>query len=398
VRAGFSAASGAGEVAAPLRVLELVVSTDLGGGPAQVHELVTRLPRPEFAVTVAGPPGGSYGRLFTESGARFVSIRTDRLGLRPFLEVLRLSRQERIDIVHSHGKGAGLYGRLAARRAGIPAVHTFHGIHHADYPAGLGWAYLVLERGLARMTQAIVHVSESQALEAAALGLAPPSLSHVIVNGIDAARIAATAMPRAAARQSLGLEPDALVLGTVARFDPVKALDALLRAFAVVAAAQPAARLVVVGDGPEAPRLRALAVSLGVEERVRFPGFVADASRLLPALDLYVSASRKEGLPLSVLEAMACGLPVAATRVPGHVDVVEHGATGLLVAPDDPRALGLAMGDLMADPARRSAMGQAGRCRVEERFAASRMAAETADLYRSVAGRFAGGRALHRSV
>jgi glycosyltransferase involved in cell wall biosynthesis len=89
---------------------------------------------------------------------------------------------------------------------------------------------------------------------------------------------------------------------------------------------------------------------------------------------------------------MACGLPVAATRVPGHVDVVEHGATGLLAAPGDPQALGLAMADLLADPARRSAMGEAGRRRVEERFAASRMAAETADLYRAVAGRFAGER------
>ncbi len=377
---------------APLRILELVVSTDFGGGPAQVKELVGRLPRAEFSVTVGGPAGGQYGRVFTEHGARFVGIGTGQLGPRPFLDVLGLIRKEGIDIVHSHGKGAGLYGRLAARRGGIPAVHTFHGIHYADYPVGGGRAYVMLERGLARITKAVVHVSESQALEAAALGLAPAGRSHVIVNGVDADRIAAAAMTRAAARQILQLEPGALVLGTVARFDPVKALDTLLRAFAVVAADRPAARLLIVGDGPEGPRLRALAATLGIEDRVRLPGFVADASRLLPALDLYVSASRKEGLPLALLEAMACGLPVAATRVPGHVDVVEQGVTGLLVAPADHRDLGRAMGDLMVEPARRSAMGQAGRRRVEHCFSASRMAAETADLYRSVAGRFTGGR------
>jgi len=378
-------------VAGPLRVLELLVSTDLGGGPAQVREVVARLPRAEFAVTVAGPAGGAHGGVFAESGVRFVRIGTDRIGRRPFLDVLRLIRLEGIDIVHSHGKGAGLYGRLAARRAGIPAVHTFHGIH-ARYPVGGGRAYLMLERGLARITEAIVHVSESQALEAATLGLAPPGRTHVIVNGIDARCVAAAAMTRAAAREELRLDPEALVLGTVARFDPVKGLDSLLRAFALVAAQGPAARLVIVGDGPEAPRLRALAAALGIEARVRMAGLIADASRVLPALDLYVSASRKEGLPLAVLEAMACELPVAATRVPGHVDVVVEGVTGLLAAPDDDRYLARAMRDLMTEPARRSVMGQAGRRRVEDRFAASRMAAETASLYRSVAARFARGR------
>jgi glycosyltransferase involved in cell wall biosynthesis len=384
-------------VPAPLRVLELLVSTDLGGGPAQVAELVGRLPRAEFAVTVAGPAGGAYGRIYAERGARFARIDTGRLGPRPFAGALRLIRQGTIDLVHTHGKGAGLYGRLAARRAGIPSVHTFHGIHYADYPAAVGRAYLALERGLTRITTAIVHVSESQTLEAAALGLAPSGKSHLIVNGIDADRVAAAAMTRAAAREALRLEPDAFVLGTVARFDPIKALDELLQAFAVVARTAPAARLVIVGDGPEGPRLRALAATLGIEARVTLPGFVAGAARLLPALDLYVSASRKEGLPLAILEAMACGLPVVATLVPGHVDVVEEGVTGRLVAPGDRAALARALREAMADPAR-VAMGQAGWRRVAERFAASRMAAETADLYRAVAGRFAGGPALHRSV
>jgi glycosyltransferase involved in cell wall biosynthesis len=379
-------------MAETLRVLELLVSTGLGGGPAQVRELVGHLARAEFAVTVAGPADGPYARIFGECGTPFVEIQTNRLGMKPLAAALRLIRRSGIDLVHSHGKGAGLYGRLAARRAGVPAIHTFHGIHYAGYPAGLGRVYLALERRLARMTEAVICVSESEARDAAALGLAPRGRTRVIVNGVDARRIALAATPRPAARKALGLEPDALVLGTVARFDPVKALDVLLRGFAVLAAGQPTARLLLIGDGPEARRLRALAVSLGIDARVRFAGVVADASRLLPALDLYVSASRREGLPLALLEAMACGLPVAATRVSGHVDAVEDGVTGVLVGPDDPPALGRAMDALLGNPARRAAMGQAGRRRVEERFAASRMAAETADLYRAAARRFAGGR------
>jgi glycosyltransferase involved in cell wall biosynthesis len=385
-------------MAGPLRVLELLVSTGLGGGPAQVRELVRHLAPAELAVTVAGPSGGPYARIFGDGGTPFVEIATDRLGIGPLAAVLRLVRRGRIDLVHSHGKGAGLYGRLAARRAGVPAVHTFHGIHYAGYPAGLDRLYLALERRLARMTEAIVYVSESEARDAAGLGLAPPGGTHVIVNGIDVRRIALAATPRPAARKALGLEPDALVVGTVARFDPVKALDVLLRGFAVLAAIQPTARLVLIGDGPEARRLRALAGSLGIDAQVRFAGVVADASRLLPALDLYASASRREGLPLALLEAMACGLPVAATRVSGHVDVVEDGVTGVLVPPDDPAALGRAMDALVANPARREVMGQAGRRRAEECFAASRMAAETANLYRVAARRFAGGRASTSGV
>ena len=380
-------------MAGPLRVLELLVSTGLGGGPAQVRELVRHLAPAELAVTVAGPSGGPYARIFGDGGTPFVEIGTDRLGIGPLAAVLRLVRRGRIDLVHSHGKGAGLYGRLAARRAGVPAVHTFHGIHYAGYPAGLDRLYLALERRLARMTEAIVYVSESEARDAAGLGLAPPGRTQVIVNGIDVRRIASEATPRPAARRALDLEPDALVIGAIARFDPVKALDVLLRGFAVLAAGQSTARLVLIGDGPEAPRLRVLAAMLGVDARVRFAGVVADASRLLPALDLYASASRREGLPLAVLEAMACGLPVAATRVSGHVDAVEDGVTGVLVPPDDPPALGRAMDALVANPALREVMGQAGRRRAEERFAASRMAAETADLYRVAARRFAGGRA-----
>ena len=383
---------------APLRVLELLVSTDPGGGPAQVAELLSRLPRAEFAVTVAGPPRGEYSRVYAQSGARFAGIEADRLGGRPLLDALRLIRQDKIDIVHTHGKGAGLYGRVAARRVGIPSVHTFHGIHYGDYRPAVGRAYLALERGLARITSAIVHVSESQALEAAALGLAPSGKSHVIVNGIDADRVAARAMTRATAREALRLEPGALVMGTIARFDPIKGLDALLEAFAVVASGVPAARLVVVGDGPEGPRLRALIASLGIEERVRLPGFVTSAARLLPALDVYVSASRKEGLPLAILEAMACGLPVVATLVAGHVDVIEDGVTGRFVVPGERDALVRALRDVAADPAARIAMGQSGWRRVAERFSASRMAAETADLYRAVAERFADGPALNRSV
>ncbi len=370
------------DVGAPLRVLELLVSTDFGGGPAHVRDLVAGLSGAEFQFTVAGPPGGPYEREFAALGAEFVSVRADRLSVGVLRQVVRLIRERRIQIVHSHGKGAGLYGRLAARLTGVVAIHTFHGIHYRNYPR----LYLTVERYLARHGYAVVHVSASQAREALALGLAPAGRSRLLVNGVDAVRVRAAIAREPLSRAALGLDQDALVLGAVARFDPVKGLDVLVRAFAQILARRPDTQLLLVGDGPEAPRLRELARALGLAERVVFAGALKDAARGLPALDLYVSASQREGLPLALLEAMACGLPVLATRVPGNVDVVNDGVTGVLVPPGDPDGLARAAVELLEDPARRRALGEAGRERVESHFALSRLVTEMRDLYREAAG------------
>ena len=364
----------------PLRVLELLVSTDLGGGPAHVHALAAGLPRPEFDLTIAGPAGGPYEKAFRDLGVDFVGIRADRLSPAALLRVIRLVRQRGIEIIHSHGKGAGLYGRLAARLTGVAAIHTFHGVHHERYPR----LYLDVERWLTRWSDAVIHVSESQAAAAAALGLAPGKRSRVIVNGVDTARVRAMAEGAPLSRGALGLEADTLVLGTVARFDPVKGLDVLLRAFATLLERVPAAQLLLVGDGSETPRLRGLVHDLGVGSRVVFTGFIPDAARCLPVMDLYVSASWREGLPLAALEAMAGGLPIVATRVPGHVDVVEDGVTGVLVPPGDSDRIAHEAARLLQDPVRRRALGEAGRQRVEGRFALARMLDEVAALYREI--------------
>ena len=237
----------------------------------------------------------------------------------------------------------------------------------------------------------MVHVSESQAAEARALGLAPAGRTRVIVNGIDAAFVRAAAARAPISRAMLTLRPDALVLATVARFDPVKRLEVLVRALPLLVARVPEAQLLIVGDGPEREALRALARRLAPGDRVVFAGAIPDAARVLPLVDLYVTASRREGLPLAVLEAMACGLPVLATEAPGHVDAVEPEVTGRLVPVDDAPGLAAAAALLLRDPALRARMGRAGRERVEQRFSRARVLGEIADLYREAVGFPAGG-------
>ena len=371
----------------PARILELLVSTDLGGGPAHVRDLVAGLAGPEFRFTVAGPAAGALLPALTAAGADFEPVAANRLSVGALRDTVRLARARRIQVIHSHGKGAGLYGRIAARLTGAAAIHTFHGIH----PAGYGRLYLRLERALARWSFAVVHVSESQAGEARALGLAPAGRTRVIVNGIDAALVRAVAERAPMSRAALGLRPDALVLATVARFDAVKRLEVLVRAVSLLVARVPEAQLLIVGDGPERDTLRALARTLAPGDGVVFAGAIPDAARVLPVVDLYVTASRREGLPLAVLEAMACGLPVLATAAPGHVDAVEPEVTGRLVPLDDAPGLAAAAALLLRDPALRARMGRAGRERVERHFSHARVLAEIADLYRAAVGFPAGG-------
>jgi glycosyltransferase involved in cell wall biosynthesis len=368
-------------LARPIAVLELLVSSQLGGGPAHVEALVRRLDPAEFTVTVGAPAGGPFLDRFRAAGAEVVEVAADRLSPRTLTRVIGLLRGRGIVVVHSHGKGAGLYGRLAAWRAGAAAVHTFHGLHDAGYPPGARAAYLALERALARRSHTVIHVSAGQADAARPLGLAPMNRSRVIVNGIDAARVEADLIPREQARVELGVPLVGAVLGTVARFDPVKGLEVLLEALPRV----PGATLVLIGDGPEAVSLRARARRLGVASRVVFAGARPDAAHWFAALDAYVSASRGEGLPLALVEAMAAGLPVVASRVPGHVDTVVHGDTGALVPVDDPVALAAAAVALLADPARARVLGAAGRTRARRDFSVDRMAAEVAEVYRRAA-------------
>ena len=367
-----------------IRVLELLTSTVLGGGPRQVLQLVRHLPASEFQVSVAGPRDERFAADLRTVGVELVEMRVDSLRAFPrtLRRVTRLLRDGQADVIHTHGKGAGIYGRLAARLAGVPAVHTFHGIHYESYSRAGQRLYLTLERALARITHTVINVSVTQDEEALRLGVARPSRSRVVVNGIDVAEL--DARPRSG-RADLGLRDDDQVIGCVARFDPVKRHAVLVEALAIVAERHPRVVLLLAGEGPERERIEQHAKLRNVHFRLS-PAATAWKTNLYSACDLYAATSSKEGLPLAPLEAMASERAVVATDVPGHRDVVDRGKTGLLV-PLDAGAAGLAsdMSSLLDDPERRRQMGQAGRMRVLHEFTVESMVAKTAEVYRAAA-------------
>ena len=363
-------------------VLQLLVSTQPGGGPQHVLAVATWLRARGWQPVVAGPRDGALFERFRESGIDTLELATNRLRPATLLRLVRLARERGVRLIHSHGKGAGLYGRLAARALGVPAVHTLHGLHFESYGAVARTAYLALERRLSRWTRVIVNVSRPQEAEGLALGLFDRGQSRVVVNGVDVSRLTAAAVDRAEARTALGLPPSARVIGSAARFDSVKRLDLVLRAAARVP--DGALRVALIGSGADERRLRGLAASLGLGTRAVFPGEIVDAARLFRAFDVYAAPSAKEGMPLAVLEAMALGVPVVASDIAAHREVLGRASPGL-VEPT-PEALGSALGALLADDHARATLGAEQRTRARSEFDVRQMLATLEAIYGEVLG------------
>ena len=209
----------------------------------------------------------------------------------------------------------------------------------------------------------------------------------MLYNGVDVDAFAAAGAAsgsRLDARRELGVGPDELVLLQVARLDYLKDHATAVRTLARVAARAPQARLVLVGDGPERPGVEAQVRELNLGDKVRFLGLRKDVARLLPGADLFLLTSVSEGIPLTVIEAMAAGLPVVATDVGGMSEVVADGSTGLLAPARDDAALAERILRLAGDPELRRRMGAAGRARAKDRFDERRMADDYGRIYREL--------------
>jgi glycosyltransferase involved in cell wall biosynthesis len=276
--------------------------------------------------------------------------------------LVKLFRRLRPDIVHTHTAKAGALGRVAARVAGVPVkVHTFHG-HVLDgyFSPAVTRGFVCAERTLARMTDRLVTVSPRLKTELLAMGIGRPEQFEVIPLGLDLGRFRRPRPASPTVRYGLGLDGDTPLLGIVGRLVPIKDHATLFRAIARLPSGAPAPHLVVVGDGDERPRLEQLARDLGLDKRIHFMGWRSDLETIVPEMDVVICASKNEGTPVALIEAMAAGVPVLSTDVGGVGDLVAHGTTGWLVPPSDPAAMAQAIGDLLGDAGRRARLAAAG--------------------------------------
>ena len=366
----------------PVKVCLVITDLDVGGAERALVALALGLDRRRWEPSVVCLAGeGALGVVLREGGIAVTCLGVNpRRPVAAVAALIRVFRRERPALVQSFLFHANIAARLAALGAGRPPV--LGGIRVAERQKG--W-HLTLDRMTTRLTVGSVCVSAGVRRFSADRGGLDPDRLVVIPNGVDPARFAQV---EPVDRSTLGVPTHAVLTLYVGRLDPQKGLDTLLDAAAIVARACPDWHLALVGAGPIRAALEAKAASLpDLAGRVHWLGRRGDVPGLLRGADLLVLPSRWEGMPNVVLEAMAAGRPVVATRVEGTEDLVVPGATGWLVPPDQVKPLAEALIAAAADPERRRAFGRAGLRRVEAEFAPERVVSAYDQLWAGVLSR-----------
>ncbi|HVX15428.1 MAG TPA: glycosyltransferase [Pirellulales bacterium] len=383
-----------------LKVAHVVVSLDVGGLERLVVDLVreaTRLGNESVVICLERP--GDLAKQAEELGAPVYCIHK-RAGLRPATvpALARLFRQLHPDVVHCHQIGALVYAGLAARRAKVRAVvHTEHGKHYSSR-----LRTRLLGRLASHYADRFCCVSYDIAQEVRHWRIVAQRKIATVPNGIDIGRfvdrrrhVPRTEVGRAdSIRRELGIPPEAPVVGTVGRLHQIKRQDVLIRAFAksihpessLAGEATPAAHLLLVGDGPRRADLERLAAELLPDARIHFAGYQAAPEHYLALMDVFVLSSESEGMPLSILEAWAAGVPVVSSAVGGVPELVADGETGILFPPGDMALLANCLKRLLSDRELADRLTATASERVRRDYSLARTAERYQRLYQELTG------------
>ena len=359
----------------PLRVMFVITSMQVGGAETLLVELVRRMNRDHFLPELCCLKGpGPLGEMLAQEMPVHHGLIRRKTDVSVLWRLAGLLKRRRIDAVVTVGAGDKMFwGRLAARLAGVPVVAS--ALHSTGFPDRVQFA----NRLLAPLTDAFIAVAEPQAKHLAAHEGCTAAKVRVIPNGVDVERFR-PGEPSRELRKELDLPEGTPVVGIVAALRPEKNHELFLRAAARVLSAAPRARFLIVGDGPKREELESLARVLNLTRAVRFLGTRKDVPEILSLIDVLALTSHIEANPVSILEAMAAGKPVVATRV-GSVDqAVQDGRTGYIVAPGNEEELAARLIKLLSSRAEASTLGRAGRQFVVQNASIDRMVVGYEDL------------------
>jgi glycosyltransferase involved in cell wall biosynthesis len=389
------------ETGAPHKVVHLITRLDWGGSAQNTLLTAIGHDRSRFEpIVIAGlaetdnvqggrsATAGNVARL-EQAGVRWQVFPMLTRSINPFRDLIALRqlvawfRLERPDIVHTHTSKAGALGRLAAWIAHVPVVvHTPHGhVFYGHFGRLASWLFLQIERLLAKRTTWMIALTEAERDEHLARGVGRADRFAVVPSGIDLAWFR-TAGGKARRRPAgFNCPPDAIVVGSVGWLTPVKGHRVLLEAAAMLRGEWPRLHLVIVGGGSLQDDLERLAQRRGLAKTVRFLGARTDVLDCLAGMDIYVQPSLNEGMGRALIEAMAAGRPVVASRVGGIPTVVQDRETGLLVPPNDPAALARALDELLRKPDWARELGVAAQAGIGERFSQDAMVRAIESVY-----------------
>jgi len=369
-----------------LRVCHIITHLEMGGAQGNTLHTVTNLDRREFApILIAGVGGAWEERAHSIPGVVWAPLPsmekefTPRRDAVAFRDLVRILKQHKPHIVHTHCSKAGVLGRWAARMAGVPIIiHTAHGFGFTPTQGKAAYnLFLNVERLTSACTTAYIVVSRSNWDDGKRLNVFGNRPVHLIRSGIDLSRF------RFVAAEAKRFEA-APRIGCIGRLNPQKAPLDFVRVAAIVRERIPNAKFVMVGDGPLKADVEAEIDRLNLEENFSLLGVRADVPEIMASLDILVHTARYEGLARIFPEAMASNLPIVATAVDGARDIIVDGANGYLCAPGDVEGLSRRVVELASDPAKARSMASGDKSILDE-FDIDQMVRRQEELYRTYA-------------
>lgn len=350
-----------------MKVLLLSVRSDIGGGPKHVFDLLSNSNSKEIDYFVAAPSNGEFSNKFSDLCVEFFELPFRKFKILSFFKLLCFLRKNEIEIVHSHGRGAGLYSRLL-KLFGYKVIHTFHGIHIGE---GLvGKIKLLMDKLLIPLTDKFICVSDSEKRSAIDHGVTSESKTIVIHNGVKFYG------KKEKAKSSK------ILIGTLARFNHQKGLDILVHYFEMFFKNNDYnLELHIAGDGEDFEKVKADVENRGLNSKIKLLGPTSKPIEFLNTLDVYISFARFEGLPIAVLEAMSCGIPCLLSDVVGNKDIVDDGKNGLLFNLESYEDFEKKLEILLEDNAVRRKFLENGLSTIQNRFSIDTMVENTYKCY-----------------
>ncbi|TSA45461.1 glycosyltransferase family 1 protein [bacterium] len=373
-----------------MKICFVITQGEMGGAQRYVFDLATGLAaQGEEILVLVGAEKTELKSRLKRAGIPCGLVKNLVRSINPIRDIAAVFeltsklREYHPDIVHLSSSKAGVIGSVAARLAKIPnVVFTAHGFAFLEPNSRfVNRLYFWAEKIASNYRKAIITVSEFDRQAAIAARLCPPEKLITIHNGVDWDKI--EYLPQNRARAALQLEPDKFIIGTVANFYRTKGLPYLISAARELVTDYPETQFFIVGDGTERSKLLSQIKSSGLENSVLLVNPQENVRQFLKAFDLFVLPSVKEGFPYVILEAMAAGLPIVATKTGGIPEAIRNGQDGLLVEPKNPAALASAISKLIKNPSDAKKLGQMAEERAKN-FTYDAMLAATCDVYRSL--------------